>query len=83
MLLAPYCNSSREFKELCQNMQEMKEKYRAIRISYTVGEPKTMEKEGALVVVQTDQSKVEMTGEQLTGIIEITQRVRNKLISGN
>lgn len=83
MLLAPYCNSGREFKELCQNMLDIKDKYRAIRITYTVGEPKTMEKDGALVVVQTDQSKVEMTGEQLAGIIEITQRIRNKLISGN
>ena len=83
MLLAPYCNSGREFKELCQDMLDIKDIYRAIRISYTVGEPKTMEKDGALVVVQTDQSKVEMTGEQLAGIIEITQRIRNKLISGN
>jgi hypothetical protein len=83
MLLAPYCNSGREFKELCQNMLDIKDKYRAIRITYTVGEPKTIEKDGALVVVQTDQSKVEMTGEQLAGIIEITQRIRNKLISGN
>jgi hypothetical protein len=83
MLLAPYCNSGREFKELCQNMLDIKDKYRAVRITYTVGEPKTMEKDGALVVVQTDQSKVEMTGEQLAGIIEIIHRIRNKLISGN
>jgi hypothetical protein len=83
MLLSPYCKSGREFRELCQDMQDIKERYRDIRITYSVGEPKTVEKDGALVVVQTDQSKVEMTGEQLSGIIEITQSVRNKLISRN
>jgi hypothetical protein len=83
MLLAPYCNSGQEFRDLCQNMQNMKEKYRDIRITYTIGEPKMVEKDGGLVVVQTDESKVEMTDEQLTGIIEITRVIRNKLISGN
>jgi hypothetical protein len=83
MLLSPYCKSSQEFKSLCQQMQDIKEKYRDIKITYSIGEPKTMEKDGALVVVQTDQSKVEMTEEQLAGIIEITQNLRNKLISNN
>jgi hypothetical protein len=83
MLLAPYCNSGQEFKDLCQNMQNMKEKYRDIRVTYTLGEPVMVEKDGALVVIQTDQSKVEMTDEQLAGIIEITRSIRNKLISSN
>jgi hypothetical protein len=83
MLLAPYCNSGQEFKNLCQNMQNMKEKYRDIRITYTIGEPVMVEKNGALVVVQTDQSKVAMTDEQLNGIIEIVQSIRNKLVSSN
>jgi hypothetical protein len=83
MLLAPYCNSGQEYKGLCQSMQNMKEKYRDIRITYTIGEPVMVEKDGALVVVQTDQSKVEMNDEQLAGIIEIVQNIRNKLISSN
>jgi hypothetical protein len=83
MLLAPYCNSGQEFKDLCQNMQNMKEKYRDIRVTYTLGEPVMVEKDGALIVIQTDQSKVEMTDEQLAGIIEITRSIRNKLISSN
>ena len=83
MLLAPYCNSGQEFKDLCQNMQNMKEKYRDIRVTYTLGEPVMVEKDGALIVIQTDQSKVEMTDEQLAGIIEITWSIRNKLISSN
>jgi len=82
MLLAPYCNSGDQFKEICQYMQEFREKYRDVRITYTVGEPVMVEKDGALVVVQTDQSRVEMTDTQLTSIIETSAKIRNKLISG-
>ena len=83
MLLAPYCNSGQEYKQLCQDMQDIKEKYREVRITYTVGEPVMMEKDGALVVVQTDQSKVEMTDEQLKAITETSLKIRNRLISSN
>jgi hypothetical protein len=83
MLLAPYCNSGTEYKVLCQDMQEIKDKYRNIRITYTIGEPVMVEKNGALVVVQTDQSKVEMTDEQLNEIISASAEIRNKIISDN
>jgi hypothetical protein len=83
MLLAPYCNSGDQYRELCQFMQDFRESYRDVRITYTVGEPQMVEKDGALIVVQTDQSKVEMTGEQLSAIIQTTARIRNKLISDN
>ena len=65
MLLAPYCNSGEQFKNICQEMQNFREVYRDVRITYTVGEPQMVEKDGALIVVQTDQSKVDMTEEQL------------------
>lgn len=83
LLLAPYCNSSPEFTSLCKNMQELKEKYRDIRISYTVGDPVMVEKDGALIVTQTEESKVEMTDEQLAAIIVICDSIRNKLISNS
>jgi hypothetical protein len=83
MLLSPYCTSSEEYKSLCQNMQELKDKYRDVKITYSIGEPVMKEKDGALVVVQTDQSRVEMTNDQLKTIIEASERIRNKLISGN
>lgn len=83
LLLAPYCKSSSEFSNLCQNMQDMKDKYRDIRIIYTLGEPVTIEKDGALIVTQTEESKVEMTYEQLIAIIVASGNIRNKLISNN
>jgi len=83
MLLAPYCNSSEQYKELCQYMQDFRQVYRDIRITYTVGEPVMVEKDGALIVVQTDESKVYMTDEQLASVIQTTAKIRNKLISAN
>jgi hypothetical protein len=83
MLLSPYCNSSTEFTSLCKDMQELKEKYKEIIVRYTAGEPIMEEKDGALVVKQTEESKVEMTDEQLSSIIVICSNIRNKLISGN
>jgi hypothetical protein len=83
MLLAPYCNSGDQFKDLCQYMQDFRNTYRDVRITYTVGEPQMVEKDGALIVVQTDQSKVDMTDEQLSSIIQTTAKIRNKLITGN
>ncbi len=83
MLLSPYCNTSDEFRSLCQSLQDIREKYKDVKITYSIGEPVMKEKDGALVVVQTDQSRVEMTDDQLKGIIEISEKIRTKLISGN
>lgn len=83
MLLAPYCNVGKEYTDLCRLMQELKEKYREIRITYTLGEPQMVEKDGALVVVQTDESRVEMSDEQLEAIIVTSEKIRNRLISSN
>ena len=83
LLLTPYCKSSSEFISLCQNMQDMKETYREVRISYSVGDPVMKEKDGALIVIQTEESKVEMTDEQLAAIIIIAGNIRNKLILSN
>ncbi len=83
MLLAPYCNSGEEYKDLCQLLSDLRQKYRDVRITYTIGEPVMMERDGALVVVQTDESKVEMTDDQLDGIIAISEKIRNELIKTN
>ncbi len=83
LLASPYCNRDNEFKSLCRDLQLIKDKYRDVRITYTLGEPVSVEKDGGLVVTQTETSIVEMSDEQLAGIIEITKTVRDKLISGS
>lgn len=83
LLIAPYCNRDQEFKDLCADLQNIKEIYRPVRITYTQGNPVSEEKEGGLVITQTETSVVEMSKEQLDGIIEISRNIRNRLISNN
>lgn len=83
MLISPYCNRDTEFKALCSNLQDIKNLYRDVRITYTQGDPVSTEKDGGLVIEQTESSVVEMTDKQLEDIIEITKNIRNRLILNN
>jgi hypothetical protein len=83
LLLSPYCNRDSEFTSLCKSLQEIKEKYRDIRITYSQGDPVSVEKNGGLSIVQTEKSFVEMTDKQLEEIVGITKVIRNKLILNN
>lgn len=83
MLAAPYCGRDAEFRELCGYLQEIREKFRDIKISYTLGDPVSVEKDGGLVVEQTETSIVEMSDDQLAGLVEITGKIRNKLVINN
>lgn len=80
LLVAPYRNNSQEFNALCNDLYMLKDSYKDVRITYTQGEPVATEKNGGLVITQTETSVVEMTEAQLAGIIEITNEIRNKLI---
>ena len=81
MLLRPYRESSEDYKNLYNDFERIKEVYRPVEISYTPGEPETVEKDGRLVVIQNEESVVTMTDEQLEAVIKITEEVRNKIIS--
>jgi len=83
LLATPYCIRDPEFTELCLSLQEIKDTYRDVRISYSLGEPLSVEKDGGLVITQTETSKVEMTDVELAEIIEVTKRTRDKLILNN
>jgi hypothetical protein len=83
LLISPYCNRDSEFSDLCKDLQNIKDIYRDVRITYTQGDPISEEKDGALVITQTETSVVEMTQEQLNGVIGITKNIRNKLIANN
>lgn len=83
LLIAPYCNNSPEFTSLCKDLYALKEKYQDIRITFTQGDPVASEKDGGLVITQTESSVVEMSDEQLKGLITITSEIRNRLILSN
>jgi hypothetical protein len=83
LLISPYCSRDSEFTALCKNLREIKDKYRDVKITYTQGDPVSAEKNGGLVVTQTETSVVEMSKVQLESIIEITKNIRNRLILNN
>ena len=63
-------------------MEGISAAYRDVRITYKLGEPETVEQDGRLVMIQHEESIVEMTDEQLAVIAALSEDVRNKLISG-
>lgn len=83
LLISPYCNQDSEYSDLCRDLMKIKDIYRPVRITYTQGVPVSEEKDGGLVITQTETSVVEMTGEQLKEIIETTKDIRDRLISNN
>lgn len=81
LLLSPYRESSEEYANLYADFDIIKKAYRDVDISYTPGEPETIEKDGRLVVIQNEESIVTMSKEQLNKIIVIIEEIRNKLTS--
>ena len=60
------------------DLELIKDVFDQVKITYTLGEPSTIEKDGMLIVVQSESSHVSMSDEIMQQIIEITEQVRNK-----
>jgi hypothetical protein len=61
-----------------KDLDEIKAVYDKVKITYEVGEPQTIEKDGTLTVIQSESSHVSMSDQTLQQIIEVIARVRNK-----
>jgi hypothetical protein len=83
LLISPYCSRDSEFSALCKSLQNIKDQYHDVRITYTQGDPVSVEKNGRLEITQTETSLVEMSKGQLENIIDITKNIRNKLVLNN
>ena len=75
-------NYSREqyIANLITELATIKEIYAGITITVEVGEPKAVEVDGMLTIMQTETSTVHYTEEQMQAIIAQADIVRNKLI---
>jgi len=80
IILGNYSRDKR-FKELIADFEEIKSKYKGVTITYEMGEPEAVEKDGMLMIIQNEKSIVHITEQQLNEIIETTERIRNKVIS--
>ena len=83
LLASQYCERDPQFKVLCGYLEDIKSEFLEVKITYTLGEPVSEERNGGLVVTQTETSVVEMTDQQLGDIIAVTKTVRDKLITNN
>src|SRR6056297_1918000 len=65
------------FAALISDYNEIKEAYDRVNISYEIGEPEAVEKDGMLMVVQNETTTIEMDNETLNRIIDVTRKIRN------
>ncbi len=80
-ILEVYQGQDKNFEKLVQDFKEMNKVYEPVLITFVEGETITKEIDGITVVMQQDESLVEMSDEQLSEIILIIEKIRNKLIS--
>ena len=66
--------------DLITDLYSIKAIYDGIKITIEVGEPKAVEVDGMLTIVQTETSTVHYTDEQMKELINQAEIVRNKLI---
>lgn len=64
-----------------EDFEEIKQVYTDVKITYEMGEPETIEKDGMLMVIQSETSHVIMSDETLEQIIELTKEIRKRQLS--
>jgi hypothetical protein len=69
------------FRGLIEDYSKLKAHFDEVEITYTIGEPETVEIDGMLMVVQAESSTIEMSDATLQKIIGATESIRNKHIN--
>ncbi len=70
------------FPDLIKELELLKKEFSSVEISYTEGEPEMTEDEnGMLVIIQNEESIVNITEEQLKRIKDRTFNIRNHLLN--
>jgi len=72
--------SEPNFSSLVEDIQRLKMAYAPIRITTELGEPKRIEKDGMLIVIQDEVSTAHYTDEQLITIMDLIIEIRNKIV---
>jgi hypothetical protein len=77
LLILNNYKSEEAISEYISDLEAIKSVYSGVKITYEVGEPQTIEKDGMLMVVQSESSHVDMSDETLQKIIDVTAQIRN------
>jgi hypothetical protein len=70
-----------QFSDLIKDLEQIKTDFDDVKISYVMGEPKAVEKDGMLMIVQQESSVVSISKNVLLKIIDTTSRIRNKQLT--
>jgi hypothetical protein len=81
MLILENYKGDKNFAKLIKELNVLKDEFNDVTITIKKGEPEAIEEDGMLVIVQNDESIVDISPERLKSIIEKTEQIRNKLIS--
>lgn len=73
--------SDPNFADLIADFEEIKKVFDPIKISVERGEPSMNEVDGVLMIIQNDIQHVEIPEGQMEKIIEVTRKIRNKIIN--
>jgi hypothetical protein len=80
LILRNYERAHPEFAELTRELSSIKEEFDRVSISYEIGEPEAIERDGMLMIIQHERSTVHISEEQINNITEKAEIIRNKLI---
>ena len=69
------------FAEMVKRMEQIKQAYAEVKITTEFGEPKRIEKDGTLIIVQDEISHVEITPEQIKNILAEISSLRDFIVS--
>ncbi len=69
------------FAEMVTRLEQIKQAYQGVKITTEFGEPKRIERNGTLIIVQDEISHVEITKEQLQNIINEIYSLRDFVVS--
>jgi hypothetical protein len=81
LLILKNFETDRNFSDLIKDITEIKKAFDGVQITYEVGEPEKVEKDGFLVIVQNEKSIVKVSDDQLKKISILAEKIRNKIIS--
>jgi hypothetical protein len=71
---------NQNFRGMIDHLADLKEAYKAVKITKEVGEPKTIEQDGMLIIVQNERSTVDVSSEDLGIIIEKIREMREDIV---
>jgi hypothetical protein len=81
MLILKNYSGDPYFAKLMEQLDELKSQFNDVKITYEMGEPEAIEKDGMLTIVQNEKSIVHITPAQVKTIIETTKKVRGNILA--